>query len=130
LGDIQVCLGGAQHYKIKGGSQQIAEKLAEIVSKENIALSSSVTAIERSDTGISVTINGTRVVTCKYCICTVPFSKLSMIRFVPELPPHKVNVANSMKSGRILKYVLIYSRCFWREKGLSGKTLLMVLNKR
>ena len=42
---------------------------------------------------------------------------------MPSLPPHKINIANNMQSGSIIKYVVAYPAPFWREKGLSGEMM-------
>ena len=46
---------GTQKWRVKNGTQQISERLADIVGRENIIMAAPVTAIEQNDDSVVVT---------------------------------------------------------------------------
>ncbi|MBN3317432.1 AOFA oxidase, partial [Atractosteus spatula] len=68
---LEATAGSAQEYKVKGGTQQLSEILADRVGRQNIRLSSAVTGIHQ-DSGIVEVRTESEAFKCKTVIVTSP----------------------------------------------------------
>jgi monoamine oxidase len=127
----------AQQAKIRGGSNQIAQLLAQKIGLNKIHFNSIVTEIqwEKKNTASPeditnyegnrenpVTIqcrNGSRYVARSVIIALSP-PLYSTIHFQPSLPNNKALAAKKMQMGSIIKTIMRYSTPFWRESGYNG----------
>uniref|UniRef100_A0A8C7XM78 Amine oxidase n=1 Tax=Oryzias sinensis TaxID=183150 RepID=A0A8C7XM78_9TELE len=99
--------GCAQELKIKGGSQQLSECLAERVGWKNVRLGSAVTAIWQ-DAEWAKVMTSSDTFLCKAVIITCP--------------PHLAGQCASRQGGvQYLTHGHIDSWAFWKEKGFSGE---------
>ncbi|KXJ13385.1 Amine oxidase [flavin-containing] A [Exaiptasia diaphana] len=113
--------GGAQEFKIVGGSQQISNRLANRIGSDKVHLGSDVTHIYQQDSGSVLITCGYGVqYKAKKVISTVPPALLNRIRFNPPLPGLKLQAYQRMPVGSIIKTVTFYDKTFWRQKDLSG----------
>jgi len=116
---------GAQERKLAGGSQQIAERMASAIGGVGgmVLLQSPVSAIhQRSNPdGVSVTCCDGRKHFAKRVVLAVPPNLYSNIKFTPELPASKLEIAQRFSMGRVVKTVLFYKRAWWRDLGLNGQ---------
>ncbi|KAJ8286535.1 hypothetical protein GJAV_G00040290 [Gymnothorax javanicus] len=112
--------GSAQEFKVKGGTQQLSERLAELVGRENILLGSAVTAIEQRGDVVHVK-TATECFTCKAVIVTCPPHLAAKICYSPALPTERDRLTQSMPVGHLIKFIITYPTAFWREKGFSGE---------
>ncbi|KAJ8346967.1 hypothetical protein SKAU_G00283680 [Synaphobranchus kaupii] len=115
--------GSAQEFRVKGGTQQLSEKLADQIGRENILLGSAVTAIEQCNNVVLVR-TATQSFACKAVIVTCPPHLAAKIQYSPALPTEKDRLAQSMPVGHLIKFIVTYPTAFWREKGFSGEIVV------
>ncbi|CAF0707348.1 unnamed protein product [Brachionus calyciflorus] len=125
--------GCAQEKRVKGGTQQISEKLSQIITQnENnkILLNTELKEIVQSsnlESSIEVLVknlNGKlEKFSCKKVISSIPINQYVHIKFEPELPSYKRNVFQYCQMGNLIKFVVTYKKPFWRLNGFSGEVV-------
>lgn len=121
--------GCAQEKKVKGGTQQISERLAQIIiddKKNKIVLNTALLEIKQDNdkaTIIGKNSSGLISFECKKVISSIPINQYVHIGFDPELPLYKRHVFQFCQMGNLIKFIVTYSRPFWREKGFSGEVV-------
>jgi len=113
---------GAQTYRLVGGAQQLADRLAQGLGDE-LRLGSAVTSIEDSSEGIVVHVDETPAVRAKYVILALPPALIGRIKVTPAFAQSRQHLDASMPMGSVIKCVIAYERPFWREGGLSGEAV-------
>ena len=114
--------GGAQERRIRGGAQQLCERLAAAL-PEPVALEQPVRAIAQDRRGVVVrTATGAKILAGR-AILAAPPVLLDRIAFEPALPPMRARLQRSMPAGSVIKVVLAYDRPFWREAGFAGEAI-------
>jgi monoamine oxidase len=114
--------GGAQDSRFVGGTQLIAERVAERLGSRRIVLGTPVRRIAQDADGVRVIASGLTV-QAKRAIVTVPPILALDIAFAPALPRAKVRMLRGLRPGRTTKVEAVYPRPFWRDAGLSGQTI-------
>ncbi|XP_055369450.1 probable flavin-containing monoamine oxidase A isoform X3 [Betta splendens] len=114
--------GSAQESKIKGGTQQLSECLAERVGWKNVRLGSAVTAIWQDAEWARVT-TATDALLCRAVIVTCPPHLAAKIHYEPALPSQREFLTQNMPVGHMIKFIITYQTAFWREKGFSGEVV-------
>jgi len=110
--------GGAQESRLKGGSQQLALRLADRLGGA-VQLGAPVTAIRQDGGGVEVTYDG-GVVKAGRAIVAVPPTLAGGIRYSPPLPPVRDQLTQQVPMGYVTKVQVGYPEPFWRAEGLSG----------
>src|SRR4051794_10938296 len=111
--------GGAQDSRFKGGSQEIAIKVAAALGKR-VRLNAPVRSITKSRRGLRVAAAGVTV-DAKHVIVAVPPFPARHIEFRPPLPASKQVLLKRYTPGDMIKVQMIYPTPWWRAKGLSGQ---------
>lgn len=112
------CMGdgddGAQKWKVKGGLQQVSQRLADVVSTGGgrIVYSSEVSKVSTSADGSLVVRTAQAAYSCKRLVMAIPPLLIPAIVFDPPLPPAKLSMCRLVK-GRAAKVFLVYSSPFW-----------------
>ncbi|RWS30223.1 amine oxidase [flavin-containing] B-like isoform X1 [Leptotrombidium deliense] len=111
---------GAQDSKFEGGSQQLSERMVDILGTKRVLTSKVVHSIEQSRYSVRViTSDG-----CKYKSRTViiafPPCLQTKIHYEPALPVLRTKMLQRFPMGSVLKCVLYYENAFWKEKGFCG----------
>jgi monoamine oxidase len=114
--------GGAQEQRFKGGSQQVALKVAAALGNR-VRLNSPVQAVTQTSKGVKVLATGLTV-EAKYVIVAVPPILAREIKFTPSLPRAKKTLFQRYTPGDLIKIQLIYPQPWWRAKGLSGQLVI------
>ena len=114
--------GGAQESRIKGGSQQIAIKVAAALGKR-VRLNAPVHSVKQTKKGVLVRATGVTV-EAKRVIVAVPPTLARRIHFSPALPAAKQKLLARYTPGDMIKAQLIYPTPWWRAKGFSGQFVL------
>jgi monoamine oxidase len=110
--------GGAQQSRIVGGSQRIAQVMADELG-DAVILGEAVRRIAHGDgvvvRGDSITVRAAHVI--------VAMSPALAGRFIyePALPGHRDQLTQRVPNGTVIKCMAIYDAPFWREAGLSGQ---------
>jgi monoamine oxidase len=114
--------GGAQESRFKGGSQQIAIKVAAALGKR-VRLNSPVKSITQTRKGVKVVATGVTV-EAKRAIVAVPPVLAREIKFSPALPSAKQRLLTRYTPGDMIKVQLSYPEPWWRAKGLSAQLVV------
>ncbi|KAI1905007.1 hypothetical protein AGOR_G00011520 [Albula goreensis] len=117
---LETTPGSAQESRVKGGTQQLSERLADQIGRENILLGSAVTAIEQDGDVVQVK-TATNTFTCKAVIVSCPPHLAAKIHYTPAVPTERERLTQSMPMGHLIKFIITYPTAFWREKGFSGE---------
>jgi monoamine oxidase len=119
LGDGEL---GAQKWKIKGGSQQVSEKLVDLLRNEKgiqIQLSSAVDIITLQDDGtVRVESSNGSCFSAKYVIFAISPQLVANICFSPPLLPGKMELCRSLIAGHAVKVYIVYQEPFWLQTKL------------
>ncbi|MBB4685745.1 flavin monoamine oxidase family protein [Amycolatopsis jiangsuensis] len=110
---------GAQQDRFTGGSQLIAQRLAEQLPRSPV-LATPVRRIVQDDSGVVVHADG-RTVRAGQAIVAVPPMLAARIDFTPAMPAGREQLLARMPQGTTLKYLAVYDEPFWRHDGLSGQ---------
>ncbi|KAL4809837.1 hypothetical protein BDV18DRAFT_166589 [Aspergillus unguis] len=110
--------GGGQHLRLREGMQSIASGIAKTLPEQSIQLSSPVSSIIQSPSGVEVVTN--KSIFARKAIITVPTPVLKTITFSPALTPAKKLWAESSIYGYYTKAMMIFRTPFWVEKGYCG----------
>lgn len=116
-GDFNTLIGSAQSIRFVGGPQQLSEKLAHRLGQA-VHLGVAVRAIEL---GPPVSVHWRREsVRARRVIVTIPKTLAGRITFTPPLSPGLDQLLQRQPNGSVVKVNAIYTRPFWRAKGLNG----------
>lgn len=116
---------------IKGGAQQISEKMLEKIlenSSANKIVFNAETIEINQDELVEVKVRDTvsgrlSSYKAKKMVSAVPVNLISKIDFRPHLPMHKTNVLGSIRIGNYGKVIITYKNAFWKTNGFSGEVV-------
>jgi monoamine oxidase len=113
--------GGAQQWRIEGGSQRIATALAGELGGD-VRLESPVSSIAAIGDQLRLSSPAGEV-EARRAIVAVPVPLREGIAFEPALAAPYATVSRRVPFGRLIKAVAVYETPFWRSAGLSGEAL-------
>ncbi|KAJ0057709.1 hypothetical protein NL108_012959, partial [Boleophthalmus pectinirostris] len=117
---LETTPGAAQEFKIKGGAQQLSERLADLVGRENVRLGCAVRAVRQDSEWARVqTSSGTFL--SRAVIVSCPPHLAAQIQYEPPLPSQRAFLTQSMPVGHLIKFIITYPTAFWKDKGFSGE---------
>jgi monoamine oxidase len=112
--------GGAQQDRFVGGSQLVAERVAERLAAE-VRLEAPVRRIEQTGDAVRVTADGGVEVGARRAIVAIPPALCGRIAYDPPLPGLRDQLTQRMPQGTVIKCMAVYDEPFWRSAGLSGE---------
>lgn len=89
---------------------------------DRLRLSSAVSRIHFSETGVEVQAGGTWLA-AKRAIVALPPVMARQLDFVPALPERLSRALSAWASGAVIKALVRYRHPFWRERSLSGTVM-------
>jgi monoamine oxidase len=111
--------GGAQQHRIVGGSQLIAERMAERVG-DRLILEAPVRRV-RCDAS-SVLIDAEQVeIQASRVIVAIPPTLAGRLVYEPALPGHRDQLTQRVPQGTVIKCMAVYETPFWRADGFTGQ---------
>lgn len=117
--------GGAQQDRFHGGSQRLAQLMADQLGAERVRLGSPVRRIEHGGEGVVVHAaggsGGSVRVQARRAIVAIPPTLAGRIDYDPPLPALRDQLTQRMPQGSVIKTMAIYEEPFWRGEGLSGQ---------
>lgn len=127
---MMITIGGAQDSRVRGGTHQLAERLAESLG-DRVVLGREVQEIAGWDAQQSPEEPGGQVTVrtrealyrCDRVIVALPPVMASRIDYVPQLPANRDIAQSHMNAGNVIKFQVEYDTPFWRDEGLSGTVL-------
>lgn len=112
---------GAQHLRIRQGTQAISTKLAENLSPGTVCLNTAVKkVVQNGPSAIDVIAADGSQYRGRKIITTVPSPVLKTIEFEPALHPVKLAWAESAGYGYYSKAMMVFKTPFWIPKGFCG----------
>lgn len=112
--------GGAQDYRVSGGTQGIAEKMAQQLGKKRVMLGQPVRRISQHGRGATVQSDHVAV-ECKQVVVAIPPNLAGKINYSPDLPALREQLTQRVPMGSLIKTIGVYDTPFWRTKGLNGQ---------
>jgi monoamine oxidase len=112
---------GAQQDRIRGGSQLVAERMAEMLGKR-IILSTPVSRLEQHDMHVNV-IADSLTVKAERVIVALPPKLAERLVYEPALPQERQHLLQRSSMGSVIKVMVVYEKPFWRDEGLNGQVL-------
>lgn len=112
---------GAQEMRVVGGTQRIADVIAEQLG-DRVILDSPVTSIEQDDDGVTLRTTGGDV-RCQQVIVAMTPADAGRITFSPGLPTRRAKLQKAWRNGLERKVFAVYDGPFWREQGLNGSAV-------
>lgn len=112
-------------WRLKGGLGALTDTLADRLPDDRKRLKAAVTALEKTENGVTATLSSGESITAQNIVLALPPRVAAAIGYVPVLP---ANVIQSMQgiatwmAGQA-KAVAIYDKPFWRDAGLSGDAM-------
>jgi monoamine oxidase len=116
------CKDGGQYLRFHGGTSQFALHMMKQLDPSSLRLESPVTGISQdSDNNVSVSVGATgELLHARSVIVSIPTPVYKTISFYPPLASAKSLVVNQTRYGCYTKYILAFTKPFWREKGCCG----------
>ena len=122
--------GPDTEYRIRGGSQAVAQALADRLGADRLTLGDAVQSVvaskslDKGDSIITVTLQSGRILRAKTVIVTGSPPVVLGIRFDPPLPQVHAQLLQRMPMGTSRKVIAIYPTPWWRDSyNLSGDIL-------
>src|SRR3954447_18479868 len=112
---------GGQMWRLAGGSQQIALRIAQQLGRR-VVLRSPVRRITKSGGRVSV-VSDRYTVNCRKVIVAIPPTLAGRIDYHPILPPERDQLTQRYGQGTLTKVAAVYDKPFWRDKGLTGQAV-------
>ena len=115
--------GGGQYLRIREGTSAFCEGMELKLKPGSIKLNSPVAKINQQRDGtVSVITRGPspQAYVARKIIVSVPTPVYKMIDFSPPLPASKSAVVNRTRYGFYTKYIISFSKPFWKQRGLCG----------
>lgn len=126
LSSLMSCSGGgAQQYRVDGGTQSVAQTMAGRLTSGSLRLCEPVRRIDsaqRRGRGVTVTTDSAGY-RADRVIVAVPPPLVRRIDFSPGLPEDKADLLRNMRTGYALKLHAVYDEPFWRKHGRSGMAI-------
>jgi monoamine oxidase len=110
---------GGQMFRVHGGNDRIAEKLAAPLGRK-LHLQSILRSVTQTPAGISAVIespSGLAELRADFVICTMPAATVRDVRFDPALPDQQRDAFHSLRYGLATKTSLQFDRVTWRKRG-------------
>jgi monoamine oxidase len=112
--------GGAQETRFVGGSQLVAQRLAERLGDDVVHTGAAVRRIEHSGDGVTVVADGMTVSARRVVVALAP-GLAGRIAYDPPLPGLRDQLTQRAPMGTVVKTIAVYDEPFWRAEGLSGQ---------
>jgi monoamine oxidase len=112
--------GGAQDFRVSGGTQGIAVAMANRLGRKHVLLNQPVRRISQGPKSVYVyadkaTVKAQRV------IVAIPPHLAGRIIYEPQVPALRDQLTQRMPIGSLIKTIAVYDTPFWRAQGLNGQ---------
>lgn len=116
--------GGGQEFRIAGGAQQISQRLADVLGRENVHTGCPVTRLtDYALRGVEAEVADGRRWRARRVILALPPHLVVRIDHSPPLPTWREQLGQRMPMGHLIKVLVTYQFGFWRQRGLSGQAI-------
>jgi monoamine oxidase len=111
--------GGAQDFRVKGGTQGIAIKVGRRLGSA-VVLRQPVWRISQGRRGVTVDAEGATL-SAERVIVAIPPTLAGRIAYSPALPALRDQLTQRVPAGSLIKTIAVYDTPFWRNQGLNGQ---------
>jgi len=122
-GSLEILLntaGGAQESRVEGGTQLIAERLADRLGWRMVVLGARVQRIVQRARLIEVEGDHFSV-KARRVVVAIPPTLAGRIEYEPPLPALRDQLTQRLPMGSLVKTIAVYDTAFWRAQGLTGQ---------
>lgn len=120
LESLMAVNGDVAQQRVQGGVAQVPQILADALG-DAVRLSTPVVAIHHDADRAVVTTGDGQQLEARTVIVTVPPRLLIDLAFDPPLPDERVQLAEKVPPGNVIKAFLAYDSPWWRRHGASGQ---------
>jgi monoamine oxidase len=112
-------------WRLKGGLGALTQTLADRLAETRKRLNAPVTALTKTDEGITATLGNGDTLTADQVVLALPPRVAAKINFTPSLPPNAIQSMQGVATWMAgqAKALAVYDKPFWREAGLSGDAM-------
>ncbi|KZL81248.1 flavin-containing amine [Colletotrichum incanum] len=111
---------GGNYQRFHGGTQAVANGIAELIGTSNIHLSAPVASIENNSSHVNMITTNNQRFFARKLILSVPSAMLRDFNITPALPQRVREVIDSSRLGHYNKAILCYDKSWWRDLGYNG----------
>lgn len=108
-----------ERYKVKGGNQQVVDKLA-FANKDSILKEHKLTKVAKEGNTYKLTFENGKEVAADYVLMTIPFTMLRNVEMDVEMTPEKKNAIAKLSYGTNAKMMFGMDKRLWRDTGFGG----------
>lgn len=108
-----------ERYKVKGGNQQVVDKLA-YANKDSIQKEHALIQIDSVDKQYKLTFANGKIVMADFVILTIPFTMLRKVTLNMDMPIEKKNAIEQLNYGTNSKFMFGVDKRVWRTQGYGG----------
>lgn len=112
--------GGLHQNRVTGGMFAICQGMAADLG-DRVRLGVPVVNIERTSDSAKLTLSSGEVVEARRVISSLPPRLAVKLPTEPPLESWRVEVAEKVPPGNVIKAFLVYDEPWWREQGLTGQ---------
>jgi monoamine oxidase len=112
--------GGAQDFRVSGGTQGISVAMANHLGRKNVLLNQPVRRLASGPKSIYAYADKATV-KAKRAIVAVPPHLAGRIAYEPRMPAMRDQLTQRMPVGSLIKTIAVYDTPFWRAQGLNGQ---------
>jgi len=112
-------------WRLKGGLGALSQTLANRLPETRKRLNAPVTALSKTDEGITATLGNGDTLTADQVVLALPPRLAAEISFTPSLPSEAIQSMRGLATWMAgqAKALAVYDKPFWREAGLSGDAI-------
>lgn len=109
-------------YRIVGGTSALVQKLADILTEEELILNETVRSIEYKNDQLNIQTNSSSYIADEIVLALPPRLITESIHFEPGLPKDVIETAQNTHTWMedSIKVALTYREAFWRKRNLAG----------
>jgi monoamine oxidase len=112
--------GGAQDFRVSGGTQGIAVAVANQLGRQSVLLNNPVRRISQGAKSIYVYADKATV-RAQQAIVAIPPHLAGRIIYEPAVTAMREQLTQRVPIGSLIKTIAVYDTPFWREQGLNGQ---------
>ena len=113
--------GGAQQDRFDGGSQLVAQRVAEQLG-DRIIFDAPLRRVTQNGDGVVLASDSVEL-HAQRAIIAIPPALAARVDYDPVLPARRDQLMQRMPMGSVIKVNAVYEEPFWRQEGLSGRAL-------
>ncbi|KAK0533353.1 hypothetical protein OC842_002985 [Tilletia horrida] len=115
---------GSQRWRVVGGTELLATKLADKLGRQNIVLGAPVQTVKKvASAQYTTTLRNGTAFSSRSVIVAMSPPIAGRINYDPPLPAARDQLCQRMQMGSIGKVIATYKTPFWRKAGLTGQAV-------